>query len=99
MLKILLKFFMKILDKFSSILLTPFISVITALFPGLASSITAVNNFLNIAFTYVIAVRDLLLIPAGAMLLFFDYLLVKYSIYLIRLSIKGGIKIYNTFKL
>lgn len=99
MLKILLKFFMWILQMFSNILLAPFVSAITALFPSISSAVSNVNTFLDYAFTYIITVRDLLLIPSGAMLLFFDYLLIKYSIYLVRLTIKSGIKIYNTFKL
>lgn len=90
---------MKILDKFTGLLLTPFISAVTSLFPSLSQSITDVMAFLRYAFSYVTFARDLLLIPAGAMVLFFDYLLIKYSIYLVRLTIKLGIKTYITFKI
>lgn len=99
MLKLLLKFFMWILQMFSNILLAPFVGAITALFPSVGSAVSSVNSFLDYGFRYFITVRDLLLIPSGAMVLFFDYLLIKYSIYLVRLTIKSGIKIYNTFKL
>ena len=99
MLKALLKFFMKILDKFTGLLLTPFISTLEALIPDFSSSVSAINSFLDVAFTYVTFSTEILLIPSGALILFMDYLLVKYSIYVLRLSIKLGIKTYNMFKI
>lgn len=98
MLKALLKFFMKILDKFTGLLLTPFITALEALIPDFSSSVAAINSFLDVAFTYVTFSTEILLIPSGALILFMDYLLVKYSIYILRLSIKLGIKTYNMFK-
>lgn len=99
MLKALLKFFTKILDKFTKLLLTPFITALTSLFPELSSYSTIVVNFLNNVFSFVPFCRDILMIPIGAISLFFDYLLIKYSIYLIRLSLKLGIETYNKFKI
>lgn len=81
-----------------NIIMSPFFSALYALFPDLATYFNYVMDFLDTAFQYVATVRDLLLIPTTAMTLFFSYLLIKFSIYLLRQAINLSIKIYSTLK-
>lgn len=81
-----------------SIILTPIISAITALFPQTANLFQYINTFLDSAFTYANFARLMLYIPSGAMVLLFDYFLIKYSVYLIRIGVKFAVTVYDKFK-
>ena len=81
------------------LLLSPIINAITALFPDVSIIFTHINSFLNYCVTYVSTVIDLFMIPRASLVLLFDYFIVCYSIYLLSISIKFGITIYNKFKL
>lgn len=80
-------------------LLTPIISAITVLFPSIDTYFAYINTFLSYALTYVGTILDLFLIPRSAIVLLFDYFSIMYSIYLLSISIKFGITIYNKFKI
>lgn len=82
-----------------NVLLSPIISAITVLFPDINTYFSYINTFLNYALTYVSTILDLFLIPRSALVLLFDYFIICYSIYLLSISIKFGITIYNKFKL
>lgn len=99
MLRALLKFFMYILQTFVNILFTPFVSLITSLFPEFANIFIYIFTFLDIALQNVVFVKSLFLIPNSAMILLFDYLAIKYSIYLVRSTIRLGVNVYNNFKM
>ena len=98
MLQVIIKGIFWVITKMFSLLVSPFFSVIYALFPDVATYFTYINSFLLTAFTYFASAIHLMLIPQNAMLLFFDYLLIKYSIYLVRLTIKFSIKVYTLLK-
>lgn len=78
---------------------SPIISGVTALFPALGSFFTYINTFLSYSLTYVGLFIDLLFIPRAALTLLFDYFLTCYSIYLLVISIRFVITIYNKFKI
>lgn len=98
MLNILVKFIFKIITKMFDVIFSPVFSAISALFPSLGSFFTNINNFLVIALEYVSAGCQFMLIPQTAMLLLFDYYIVKYSIYLIIQGIHFINKVYVTLK-
>ena len=76
----------------------PIISAVTILFPSLDTFFTYINTFLSYALTYVGLVLDLLFIPRSAITFLFDYFITCYSIYLLVISIRFVITIYNKFK-
>lgn len=78
---------------------SPVITGITALFPALGSFFTYINTFLSYALSYVGLVLDLCFIPRSAVVFLFDYFLTCYSIYLLAISIRFVITIYNKFKI
>lgn len=89
----------KLVINLFNVILTPIISAITVLFPDINTYFTYINTFLSYALTYVGTVLDLFLIPRSALVLLFDYIAICYSIYLLSISIKFGITIYNKFKI
>lgn len=100
MLRALLKFFMYILQSFVNILFTPFVALITNLFPEFASIFSVIIDFLDyLALRHIVFVKSLFCVPNSALVLLFDYLAIKYSIYLIRSSIRLGVNVYNNFKM
>lgn len=78
---------------------SPVISGVTALFPSLDSFFTYINTFLTYALNYVGLILDLCFIPRTAITFLFDYFLTCYSIYLLVISIRFVITIYNKFKI
>lgn len=78
---------------------SPIITGITALFPALGSFFTYINTFLSYALSYVGLVLDLCFIPRSALVFLFDYFMTCYSIYLLAISIRFVITIYNKFKI
>ena len=99
MLRALLKFFMLILQTFVNALFTPFVALITAVFPEFSNIFSYIFTFLDVALQNVGFVKSFFLVPSSAMILLFDYLAIKYSIYLIRSTIRLGVNVYNNFKL
>lgn len=81
------------------LLLSPIIFAITALFPDVSTIFTHITTFLTYCVTYVSTILDLFMIPRSSLVLLFDYFVICYSIYLLSISIKFGITIYNKFKL
>lgn len=77
----------------------PIVSAVTVLFPDLSIFFTYINTFLSYALTYVGLVLDLLFIPRAAITFLFDYFLICYSVYLLVISIRFVITIYNKFKI
>lgn len=63
MIKALFLGIIKFVIKLMELILTPFISVVTGLFPEVSTFFTHITNFLNQALIYVGLVLDLFLIP------------------------------------
>lgn len=89
----------KLIINLFNLILSPIIVGITVLFPNINTYFSYINTFLNYALTYVSTILDLFLIPRSSLVLLFDYFIICYSIYLLSISIKFGITIYNKFKL
>lgn len=90
--------FKLIINLFNTIT-SPIISAVTVLFPDVSLFFTYISTFLGYALTYVGLVIDLLFIPRAALVFLFDYFLVCYSIYLLVITIRFIINIYNKFKI
>lgn len=78
---------------------SPIISGITVLFPSVGLFFTYIDTFLTYALSYVGLLLDLCFIPRAAIVFLFDYFLTCYSIYLLAISIRFIITIYNKFKI
>lgn len=88
----------KVILTLANIVAQPFILGVTVLFPDAAIYLGHITNYLSSMVQYVPLVLDLSLIPRGAFVLFFDYLIIKYSIHLFQQAFSFGIKVYNYFK-
>lgn len=98
MLNLLVKGIFYIVTKLFEILLSPIISVVTALFPSLGSLFTYISSFTATSLTYVRSILKLLLISDSMILTLLDYFVILYSIHIIVLAVKFGISVYNKFK-
>ena len=90
--------FKLIINLFNTIT-SPIISAVTVLFPDVSVFFTYISTFLGYALTYVGLVIDLLFIPRAALVFLFDYFLVCYSSYMLVITIRFVITIYNKFKI
>ena len=98
MLQILIKFVFKLVVKVFTIILTPLLSVVFALFPDISRFLSYIFTFFDYCSGYVTNVRRLLLIPNDLFLLFFDYIAIRYSIYLGIKAFNFIINVYNKLK-
>lgn len=78
---------------------SPIISTVTVLFPSLGSFFGYINTFLSYALKYVGLILDLCFIPRSALTFLFDYFITCYSIYLLVITIRFVISVYNKFKI
>lgn len=90
--------FKLIINLFNTIT-SPIISAVTVLFPSLDIFFSYISGFLIYALTYVGLIIDLCFIPRPALTFLFDYFITCYSIYLLVVSIRFVINIYNKFKI
>ena len=90
--------FKLIINLFNTIT-SPIISAVTVLFPSLGIFFSYISGFLTYALTYVGLIIDLCFIPRTALTFLFDYFITCYSIYLLVVSIRFVINIYNKFKI
>lgn len=81
-----------------SLIMSPFISLISALFPDLANAITNVTSYFTTIVQFIPLALDFLMIPREAVIFLFDYYLIKYTIYLTIIIIKATMNIYRKFK-
>lgn len=99
MIKALFLGIIKFVIKLMELILTPFISVVTGLFPEVSVFFGYITSFLNKALTYVGLVLDLFLVPRGAIALLFDFWIISSSIYLAILSVKFFVNVYQKFRM
>ena len=99
MINAIIKGIFYLVTKLFDLLFSPILSVIFTLFPSLSSYFSYITNFLSMCFTYVRSILSLLLINDTMITALFDYFLILYSIYLIVLTIRFAINIYNKFKI
>ena len=89
----------KLILLLANTLMSPIISAVTALFPAVDTYFGYINVFLGYALTYVGTILDLFLVPRSALVLLLDYFLICYFIYLVAVTLKFAINIYNKFKI
>ena len=99
MINAIIKGIFYLITKLFYLLFSPVLTLIFTLFPSLSSYFTYITNFLNMCFTYVRSILSLLLINDSMITALFDYFLILYSIYLIVLTIRFAINIYNKLKI
>lgn len=99
MINALLNGIFKLIISLFNTITSPVVSAVTVLFPAVGTFFTYINNFLGYALSYVGLVIDLCFIPRPALIFLFDYFLICYSIYLLVISIRFVITIYNKFKI
>lgn len=80
-------------------LLSPVVSVITALFPQTQTFINAILSFFNYCFTYIRSILNLICIPDTFIVAFFDYLVILYTIHITIIIIKFALTVYNKLKI
>lgn len=89
----------KLILLLANTLMSPIVSAVTSLFPAVDTYFGYINVFLGYALTYVGTILDLFLVPRSALVLLLDYFLICYSIYLVAITLKFAINIYNKFKI
>lgn len=99
MINAIIKGIFYLITKLFDLLFTPILTVIFALFPSLSLYFSYITNFLNMCFTYVRSILSLLLISDIMITSLFDYFLILYSIYLVVLTIRFAINVYNKLKI
>lgn len=99
MIKALFLGIIKFIIKLMNIILMPFVSIVTGLFPEVTVFFNHITSFLNQALTYVGLILDLFLVPRGAVALLFNFWIISYSIYLAILSVKFFVNVYQKFKM
>lgn len=99
MIKALFLGIIKFVIKLMNIILTPFVSIVTSLFPEVTVFFNHITAFLNQALTFVGLILDLFLVPRGAVSLLFNFWIISYSIYLAILSVKFFVNVYQKFKM
>lgn len=87
-----------IITKIFSIIFTPFFTALFTLFPSLSSYVDYVIAFVDLMGNYNGVFQTILFLPSGYLLAIFDYLLIKYSIYLLAISVRFIINVYNKLK-
>lgn len=99
MIKALFLGIIKFVIKLMNIILTPFVSIVTGLFPEVTVFFNHITAFLNQALTFVGLILDLFLVPRGAIALLFNFWIISYSIYLAIISVKFFVNVYQKFKM
>lgn len=99
MINAIIKGIFYLITKLFDFLLSPIILAITSLFPSLSDMFTHISTFLSYCFTYIRSILALLLINDTMITTLFDYFIILYSIYLVVITVRFAINIYNKFKL
>lgn len=99
MIKALFLGIIKFVIKLMNIILMPFVSIVTGLFPEVTVFFNHITAFLNQALTFVGLILDLFLVPRGSVVLLFNFWIISYSIYLAILSVKFFVNVYQKFKM
>ena len=98
MLELLVTFVMNFIVTIVDFLMSPFLNALFALFPSVGQYVSNIHIFLTMAFTYVSTILQWFLFTPSMFVLLFDYFVIKYSIYVLIVSIKFALNIYNKLK-
>lgn len=103
MLNMLIKVVFTVITKLFSLILTPVLSVILALFPDLSQIVNTIlgffNNYVFSYITFLVKILEhLACLPHWLIVFLFDYYLIKYTIYITVQAVRFGIQVYNKLK-
>lgn len=103
MLNIIIKAVFFVITKLFSIILSPILAVILALFPDLSVITTGATQFMTVyMFPYVTfalqMLENLVFLPHFLVVFLFDYFLIKYTIYITIQAVRFGLQVYNKLK-
>lgn len=98
MINTILNGFLYFIGKIFSAIVSPFISGLLLLFPGLGSVFNAISNFITLVLRYLVTACQLLLIPKEAIMLFFSSVVIFMTIRLSIQSFNFFIRVYNKLK-
>ena len=99
MINAIIKGIFSLIMMLANLVLSPIISLITALFPDLGTAITNVVAYFTSMLQFVPLCLDFLMVPRQAITFLFDYYVIKYTIYLTVRSIRACLVIYNKLKI
>lgn len=94
----LINFIFNIILTIANFVLSPFMSLITSLFPDLSQVILSITNFFSVAITYVSTILHWFFFDKSMWILIFDYYIIKYSIFLLTSAVRFTINIYDKLK-
>ena len=98
MFELILKAIISFLAPLTSYLST-LINSMLGLIPGMNDIISNVTTYLNNILLFVPLCLDFLMIPRGAIVLLFDYYIIKYLIYIGVRGLKFVLTLYNKIKI
>lgn len=99
MVKLLIKGIFWVVTQLFNLIFSPVLSVVTSLFPSLATYFDYISSFTTTSLTYVRTCLSLLCINDTMILAIFDYFVICYTIYLTMLAVRFAVNIYNKFKI
>lgn len=99
MINAIIKGIFSLITKIASMILSPIIAVITALFPSLGIALTNVIAYFVLMFRFIPLALTFMMIPREAMIFLFDYYIIKYTIYISVRAVKSAIVVYNKLKI
>lgn len=98
MINLLVNMIFWLITTLANAILNPLFSAIFALFPSLEQFFNNIMNFIQYPLDMVVFGREFMMIPSTCFVMLFDYYVIKYSIYLLRQSVKFTVKVYQLFK-
>lgn len=99
MINAIIKGLFALITKIASLVLSPIIAVITALFPSLGTALANVIIYFITMVRFIPLCLTFLMIPREAIIFLFDYYIIKYTIYLSVRAVKSALVIYNKLKI
>lgn len=98
MIKAIIKGVFALIMALFSLIISPFVNAILALFPDISNAINSIIYFTNLSLTYVPGVCRLLLIDRTMLVFLFDYFFILYSVYLVARGIIFALNTYRKLK-
>lgn len=95
---ILINAIFNIVTTISQAILTPFISVLFALFPDLSTQLGYVLQWFGMAIQYLTCVYRWFLFTPEMFVVLFDFFALRFTIFVLSSSIRAAIKLWNDLK-
>lgn len=95
----LFKIVFSVIMKLAQILISPIIALIGTIFSPIGQMVVFASQYLSLAVSYIPTVLKLLMIPPGAVVLLFDFIIAYYSFYIGGRVYLFALNMYNKFKI